>query len=79
MHEQAMLERAMLEREIFGWRAHQLLMVRNKTAGPIGPAMMWSDPPLLVRGLYSLMVRTTLEVGRSLTVGSFASFRTASS
>jgi len=28
---------------------------------------------------YSAMVRTTLEVGRSLTVGSFASFRIASS
>ena len=33
----------------------------------------------LVRETYSLIVRTTLEVGRSLTVGSFASFRIASS
>jgi hypothetical protein len=51
--------------------------LKIKWPGPMGPAETWQSQPLIVA--YSLIVRTTLEVGRSLTVGSFASFRIASS
>jgi hypothetical protein len=60
-----------------GTVAVQCEALKMEWPGPMGPAEMWQSQPLIVA--YSLMVRTTLEVGRSLTVGSFASFRISSS
>jgi hypothetical protein len=57
--------------------AVQCEALKMEWPGPMGPAETWQSQPLIVA--YSLIVRTTLEVGRSLTVGSFASFRIASS